>query len=103
MCLTTRAGLSRAFGNAAWLGAIGMAAIAVQPLTLVSIAPPQTVRVLIGGLQPTDLPEGVEMLDWDGGQARLEGVDARAARQLYARGALLVLPERAGGCIALSS
>lgn len=88
---------------AAGIAAIGLAAIAIQPLTLVAFASPQTVRVLTGGLTPDDLPAGVEMLDWSDGQARLEGVDARAARQLYGRGALLILPERAGGCIALSS
>jgi hypothetical protein len=85
------------------LAGIGLTAVAIQPLTLVAVAAPQTVRVLTGGLQPDDLPDGVEMLDWSDGQARLEGVDARAARQLYRRGALLILPERAGGCIALSS
>ncbi|MCV3763998.1 hypothetical protein [Rhizobium sp. TRM95796] len=103
MSSITEARLASAVGYAAGVAAIGLAALAIQPLTLVAVASPQTVRVLTGGLQPNELPEGVEMLDWSGGQARLEGVDARAARQLYRRGALLILPERPGGCIALSS
>jgi hypothetical protein len=103
MSSITEAGLASAFSYAAGIAAIGLVALAIQPLTLVAVASPQTVRVLTGGLQPEDLPQGVEMLEWNGGQARLEGVDARAARQLYRRGALLILPERAGGCIALSS
>lgn len=103
MSSITRARFASLAKYAAGISAIGLAAIAIQPLTLVAFASPQTVRVLTGGLTPDDLPAGVEMLDWSDGQARLEGVDARAARQLYGRGALLILPERAGGCIALSS
>lgn len=103
MSSITRARFASLAKYVAGIAAIGLAAIAIQPLTLVAFASPQTVRVLTGKLTPDDLPAGVEMLDWSDGQARLEGVDARAARQLYGRGALLILPERAGGCIALSS
>jgi hypothetical protein len=103
MFSTIKARVASLATYAVGIAAIGLAAVAIQPLTLVAFASPQTVRVLTGGLKPEDLPDGVEMLDWSDGQARLEGVDAQAARRLYGRGALLVLPERAGGCIALSS
>ncbi|WP_137153601.1 hypothetical protein [Rhizobium sp. FKL33] len=103
MSSTTKGRFAPVLTYAAGIMGIALAAVAIQPLTLAAFASPQTVRVLTGGLTPDDLPEGVEMLDWSDGQARLEGVDAIAARQLYANGALLVLPERAGGCIALSS
>lgn len=99
--IETRLGATLTY--AGWLALIALLAAAIQPLALVAFASPQTVRVLTGGLRPENLPAGVEMLDWSEGQARLEGVDARAARQLYRRGALLVLPEGPGGCIALSS
>ena len=46
---------------------------------------------------------GVRMFDrWNGRQAILVGVDARAARELYANGALIVYPVQSRGCLVLS-
>ena len=79
------------------------AAIALPALVLPLAGPAQAARVVF--LDRPDLsalPEGVAIDRWNGRQAILAGVDARAARALYARGAVIVYPVRTTGCFSLA-
>lgn len=80
-----------------------VAAIALPALVLPLGGPARAARVVF--LQEPDLsalPDGVTIDQWSGRQAILAGVDARAARELYASGALIVYPVRNAGCLAFS-
>jgi hypothetical protein len=80
-----------------------IAAIALPALVLPLAGPAQAARVIF--LEVPDLstlPDGVTIDRWNGRQAILAGVDARAARALYASGALIVFPMRGAGCLSLS-
>ena len=80
-----------------------LAAVALPVLVLPLAGPARAARVVF--LKRADisiLPDGVTIDRWNGRQAILAGVDARAARELYANGALIVYPVQDVGCIALS-
>jgi hypothetical protein len=80
-----------------------IAAIALPALVLPLAGPAQAARVIF--LEVPDLstlPDGVTIDRWNGRQAILAGVDAGAARALYASGALIVYPVRRAGCLSLS-
>lgn len=80
-----------------------IAAISLPALVLPLAGPARAARVVfLTPPDPSALPEGVAIDRWNGRQAILFGVDARAARALYAKGAVIVYPVRAAGCIALS-
>jgi hypothetical protein len=77
-------------------------AVALPALVLPLAGPAQAARVVF--LERPDLsilPEGVTIDRWNGRQAVLAGVDAGAARALYARGAVVVYPLRSTGCLSL--
>jgi len=79
------------------------AVIALPALVLPLVGPAQTARVVF--LEKPDLstlPDGVTIDRWNGRQAILAGVDAEAARALYAKGAVIVYPVRSTGCLSLS-
>ena len=79
-----------------------LAAIALPAIVLPFAGPAQAARVVF--LDRPDLsalPDGVAIDRWNGRQAILSGVDARAARMLYAQGAVLVYPVRTTGCLSL--
>ena len=79
------------------------AAIALPALVLPLAGPAQAARVVF--LEKPDLstlPDGVTIDRWNGRQAILAGVDAEAARALYAKGAVIVYPVRSTGCLSLS-
>ena len=78
-------------------------AIALPALVLPVAGPAQAARVVF--LDKPDLstlPDGVKIDRWNGRQAVLAGVDAKAARGLYAKGAIIVYPVRSAGCLSLS-
>ena len=78
-------------------------AIALPAVVLPLAGPAQAARVLF--LKKPDLstlPEGVTIDRWNGRQAILAGVDAQAARELYAKGAVMIYPLRGAGCLALT-
>jgi hypothetical protein len=78
-------------------------AIALPALVLPVAGPAQAARVVF--LDKPDLstlPDGVKIDRWNGRQAVLAGVDAKAARRLYAKGAIIVYPVRSAGCLSLS-
>lgn len=78
-------------------------AIALPALVLPLAGPPQAARVVfLARPDPSTLPAGVTVDRWDGRQAVLSGVDARAARALYAGGAVIIYPLRSAGCLSLS-
>jgi hypothetical protein len=52
-------------------------------------------------LDPGALPPRVTILAWQDHWARLDNVSAKAARTLYAQGALFILPIRKIGCLSL--
>lgn len=80
-----------------------IAAIALPALVLPLAGPARAARVVfLGKPDLSTLPDGVTIDRWNGRQAILAGVDARAARELYAKGALIVYPVRSAGCMALS-
>lgn len=54
-----------------------------------------------GSIEPDALPEGVSILRWDRGFAVVTSERSDYVRALYGRGALLVLPLRKSGCLAL--
>jgi hypothetical protein len=77
------------------------AGIAVPAAVLPVAGPSGAVRaVFLSAPDPSALPEGVSIDIW-GRSAVLGGVDARAARALYAMGAVMVYPVRVHGCVAL--
>jgi len=81
---------------------VAAAAIALPALVLPLAGPAQAARVIF--LDRPDLsalPDGVTIDRWNGRQAILAGVDARAARALYAKGAVIVYPVRSTGCLSL--
>jgi hypothetical protein len=83
--------------------AAAMAAIALPMLVLPLGGPVQAGRVVfLYRPDASALPDGVTIDRWNGRQAILAGVDARAARKLYALGAVVVYPVRAAGCLALA-
>ncbi|MDK1386429.1 hypothetical protein QN224_13535 [Sinorhizobium sp. 8-89] len=53
------------------------------------------------GLSPNGLPPGVSILKWGRYFAVLASDKAGYVPALYAAGALIVLPSRAGGCLSL--
>lgn len=78
-------------------------AIALPAVILPLAGPGQAARVIfLSRPDPSTLPDGVAIDRWDGWQAVLSGVDAKAARDLYAKGAVIVYPLRTTGCLALS-
>ena len=78
-------------------------AIALPALILPLAGPAQAARVIfLSAPDPSTLPAGVAIDRWDGRQAVLSGVDADAARDLYAKGAVIVYPVRTTGCLSLS-
>lgn len=80
-----------------------VAAIAMPALVLPLAGTAQAARVVfLGEPDFSSLPTGVTIERWSAGQAILVGVDARAARELYANGALVVYPVRKVGCLGLS-
>lgn len=80
-----------------------VAAIALPALVLPLAGPAQAARVVfLGKPDLSILPDGVTIDRWNGRQAVLAGVDAEAARALYASGAVIVYPVRSTGCLSLS-
>jgi hypothetical protein len=53
------------------------------------------------GIKPGALPEGVSILQWGRGYVVVTGERSDYVRALYGRGAILVLPLRKSGCLAL--
>lgn len=97
-------GLTGLARHAAVTVLIGLAALAIPPAVLATVSPEGPVLAVVPlTLRQADLPEGVTILSWNGRLARLAGVDSKAARALYAAGALVVLPDRRSGCISLRS
>jgi hypothetical protein len=92
-------------GRALWLTfAAALAAIALPAVILPLAGPAKAARVVfLEEPNPADLPQGVTVDRWNGRQAVLAGVDASAARALYAQGAVLVYPVRSTGCLTLSA
>ena len=90
------------FGKLAVVIAMGtVAGIAMPAVVLPMAGPPGPVRVVfLTDPDPASLPDGVSIDTW-GKAAVLGGVDARAARALYAMGAVVVYPVRTHGCVAL--
>jgi hypothetical protein len=83
--------------------AAAVAAIALPAVVLPLAGPAQAARVVfLAPPDPSALPAGVAIDRWNGRQAILFGVDAQAARALYAQGAFIVYPVRAAGCLSLS-
>jgi hypothetical protein len=77
-------------------------AIALPVLVLPLSGPARAARVVfLQKPDPSALPEGVTIDRWNGWQMVLAGVDAQAARMLYANGALIVYPVRSAGCLSL--
>jgi hypothetical protein len=84
------------------IGAAGVAAAALPLFVLPVAGPAQAARILfLVPPEPGSLPLGVAIDRWSGHMAVLTGVDASAARSLYAKGALLVYPLRRAGCLGL--
>ena len=80
--------------------AIGLAAVLLPAVILPAAGPAQSARVVFAEAHdPADLPEGLSIESWNGHFAVLHGVDAAAARRLYAWGAVIVYPVRPSGCI----
>lgn len=87
-----------------WTALAGVAAVASPAIVLPVAGPAAAARVVFFDRpQLSVLPDGVTIDRWEGRQAILAGVDARAARKLYSQGALLVFPVRVAGCLALSA
>lgn len=80
--------MAAAFG----LFAVVFAATGEAPAALVLLPP-------AGG--PSALPADVRVLKWGAGHAIVTSENADYVRRLYGRGALLVLPVRNAGCLAL--
>lgn len=79
---------------------IAGAAVLLPAFILPTAGPAQAARVVFARApDPTALPSGISIESWDGRYAVLGGVDAAAARELYASGALVVYPVRPSGCI----
>ena len=79
---------------------IGVAAVLLPAIILPAAGPAQAARVVFArSPDPAGLPEGLSIESWDGRFAVLQGVDAAAARRLYAWGAVIVYPVRPSGCI----
>lgn len=79
---------------------IGLAAVSLPAVILPAAGPAQSARVVFARTpDPADLPEGLSIESWNGHFAVLQGVDATAARRLYAWGAVIVYPVRPSGCI----
>ena len=80
--------------------AIGLAAVLLPAVILPAAGPARSARVVFAKTpDPANLPEGLSIESWNGHVAVLQGVDAAAARQLYAWGAVIVYPVRPSGCI----
>jgi hypothetical protein len=95
-------GAARLLGGSATAIAIAGAAVLLPAMILPVAGAPQAVVVMfMKRPDVTALPSDVAIVDWQAGLARLDNVDARAARALYGLGALLILPMRASGCMAL--
>jgi hypothetical protein len=92
------------FGKLAVVIAMGtVAGIAMPAVVLPMAGPPGPVRVIfLADPNPASLPEGVSIDSW-GRSSVLGGVDATAARALYAMGAVVVYPVRSHGCLGLRS
>lgn len=84
-------------------GIAAVTAIALPALVLAMAGPAGAARVVfLDRPDLSTLPEGVTIDRWNGRQAILAGVNARAARELYAKGALIVYPVRTAGCLGLA-
>ncbi|UVC11072.1 hypothetical protein IHQ71_11095 [Rhizobium sp. TH2] len=82
------------------IATIGLAAVLLPAVILPAGGPAQSARVVFAKIpNPPGLPEGLSIESWDGHFAVLQGVDASAARRLYAWGAVIVYPVRPSGCI----
>ena len=80
-----------------------IAAVTLPAVVLPAVGPAQAARVVFLDIPDlSSLPDGVTIDRWNGRQVVLAGVDAKVARALYARGALLVYPVRSAGCLSLS-
>ena len=80
-----------------------LAAVMLPAIVLPFAGPAQAARVVFFDMPDVSaLPDGVTIDRWNGHQAVLSGVDAEAARQLYAQGAVLVYPVRTTGCLSLA-
>lgn len=89
--------------SAMMIGLAAGAAMLLPALVLPLAGPAQAARVVfLEAPDPAALPEGVAIDRWDGDRIVLAGVDARAARALYALGAVIVYPVRSTGCLTLS-
>jgi hypothetical protein len=78
----------------------GLTAVLLPAAILPAAGPAQSARVVFAeSPDPSQLPEGLSIESWDGHFAMLQGVDAAAARRLYAWGAILVYPVRPSGCV----
>ena len=81
-------------------GAIALIAMLLPMLILPLAGPAQAARIVFAtAIDPARLPEGITIENWDGRYMVLNGVDAAAARKLYALGAAFVYPVRPSGCI----
>jgi hypothetical protein len=92
------------------LGRTLKTAIIALPIAIVAMALPAVILAATGGPQPAiviftrpvnpdSLPGDITILSWSEHVARLDGIDAAAARRLYAKGAALVMPSRKSGCM----
>lgn len=80
-----------------------LAAITLPAIVLPFAGPVQAARVVFLDMPDlSTLPDGVTIDRWNGHLVVLSGVDARAARALYAQGAVLVYPVRTTGCLSLA-
>lgn len=88
----------------AGIALICVGAVLLPVMILPAAGPAQSARVVfLKSPDPASLPEGLSIESWDGHFAVLQGVDAAAARQLYAWGAVMVYPVRASGCIPIGT
>jgi hypothetical protein len=96
--------LAHVIKTLAGIAAIGLAAVLLPAVILPAAGPAQSARVVFARtLDPADLPVGLSIESWDGHFAVLQGVDAKAARRLYAWGAVIVYPVRPSGCIPIGA
>ncbi|MDB5525460.1 MAG: hypothetical protein JWM58_3223 [Rhizobium sp.] len=91
------AGISRTATTAV---AIALAAMAL-PAVIFAVAGTQQSAIVVFAktIDPDGLPRSVSILSWNEHVARLDGIDAKTARALYAEGAVLVMPFRKSGCM----
>ena len=92
--------LAHVLKTLAGIAATGLTAVLLPAAILPAAGPARSARVVFAeSPDPAGLPAGLSIESWDGHFAVLQGVDAAAARRLYAWGAVIVYPVRPSGCI----